>query len=297
MEQNNFAKELILAKNAALQVWPQIAPFYDGIIESEKKADGSPVTAADKLSNRLISKAIRDIFPDDSIVSEEERAIVNGRRTWYIDPIDGTKGFIKRNGHFAIHIGFCEKDVPTLGVVYWPVTGDMYYGVVGQGAYRENSRGLIELKIKASGNEELIASSNGDHPPKGLEKLFSALKIRSCHNSGSEGLRLMKIAENREDIRITEKATGVSTWDVCAPQAIVEAAGGFARYLDGTPILYTGQAGLGKRYVMANSEELVERAVNIYKRLELGEGKSVPAPALGPSDDEKHYHVYNEHNE
>lgn len=257
-----FKDELETAKRIALEVWPKIAPIYDAPIEFEDKADGTPVTKADKLSNRFIVEEIRKKFPNDSIVSEEEKAVVNGRRTWYIDPIDGTKGFIKHNGHFAIHIGFCEGKEPSIGVVYWPVAGEMYLGVVGEGAWRENSRGRIELKVRPM-REGLVAMVNGDTSPAWLAPILSELGVKSIQNSGSEGLRLVKIAENIADMRICESERGSSTWDLCAPQAVVAAAGGIFGYTDGTSIEYTGQGRMGKPYFVANSRGLADKILGI----------------------------------
>jgi 3'(2'), 5'-bisphosphate nucleotidase len=260
MEIKNYQRELIIAKDIALRTWQLIAPFYDQGVEVENKVDGTPVTKADKLANNYILERISKEFPLDSIVSEENQSILNGERTWYVDPIDGTRGFIKRNGQFAIHIGFCENDEPLLRVVYAPILGDMYYGLVGQGAWRENQRGILELKVKKSNKIEQIASTNGDKPKKDLISIFNYLGVKAYHNIGSEGLRLMKIAEGIADVRITEDPNKINTWDVCAPHAIIRAYGGFLKYLDGTELLYPKQREIGRRYVAANSERLVDMA-------------------------------------
>ena len=199
-------------------------------------------------------------------MSEEDLPILNGGRTWYIDPIDGTKGFIKRNGQFAIHIGFCVESTPTLGVVYWPVTQDLYYGSIDSGSFRDNPRGKLELKFVDSNRTNLIASTNGDNPYNDLKPVFEKLRIKEFHNCGSDGLRLMKLAENRADIRISEYL-GTNTWDLCAPQAILESMGGYVHYIDGKPIIYKGQSVLGKRYISTFSQELMDKAVELSKHL------------------------------
>ena len=101
MTQNNYQKELRIAKGIALMTWQTIAHLYDERLDVDIKGDGSPVTIADKTANKLIIEGLRKFFPEDRIVSEEDKNIILGKRTWYIDPIDGTQGFIKRNGRNA----------------------------------------------------------------------------------------------------------------------------------------------------------------------------------------------------
>jgi len=263
---DDHSLELMFAKCIALQTWQLISNFYDLPLRAERKADGSPVTLADKAANQFIIENLRKAFPLDSIVSEEAESILNGERTWYIDPIDGTKGFIKRNGHFAIHIGFCERDSPTLGVVYCPIGGDLYYRVKGKGAWRKNSRGIVELKAEKSTRKELIASTNGDNPYNDLKPIFEELGVKIFHNCGSDGLRLMKLAENRADIRISEYI-GTNTWDLCAPQAIAEASGIELRYINGKKIVYNRQRMLEQRYMACADLSLLNKAKEISKEL------------------------------
>lgn len=264
---NEKEKELRKIKNIALQTWGLIAQFYDAGISPSMKEDGTPVTEADKLANKFILENLKKTFPDYNIVSEEDKNInLNGNRTFYVDPIDGTKGFFKRNGQFATHIGLCEGESPIMGVVYWPVTGDMYSGINGIGAWRENQRGILELKVKCSERKWLIASANGDYPVRELAPIFEKIGVDTYHNSGSEGLRLMKIAENSADVRINESKDGTNTWDLCAPQAVLEAAGGIVKYMDGKPILYQLQGRFGKRYFATNTDELADKIIKVYNK-------------------------------
>lgn len=262
-----YEQEIRVAKNLALEAWHAIAPLYDRIIDVERKGDGSPVTQADKRSNEIITRGLELAFPSDSIVSEEDSTIPKGNRAWYVDPIDGTKGFIKRNGHFAIHIGLCENKSPICGVVYWPVAQEMYTGIVGNGAWRENSRGIFTLDTSKNKRiEDLVASSNGDFPEKDLRSTFEGIGVKCYQNTGSEGLRLMKIAEGIADIRIGEYELGTNSWDLCAPHAIVEAAGGVVKNIDGSRIVYNLQGRLGQRYLAAKSESLALKAIEQYKQ-------------------------------
>lgn len=266
MKEKNYDYELKIAKDAAIEAWQKIAHFYDVPIAVEIKADGSPVTLADKTASHLIIASLQKAFPLDSIISEEDAPIIKGQRTWYIDPIDGTKGFIKRNAKFGVHIGLCEQDRPVAGIVYWAVAGEMYSGATGRGAWRENARGILELKTARSSSNELIASVKGDTVPKDLAKLYGRLGIKEFVDCGGGGVGMMKIAENRANIRISDNHSGASTWDTCAPQAIIEAAGGVMQYLDGSPLLYHRQGKLGKRYMIATNADLANKTVEIFNR-------------------------------
>lgn len=261
-------KEYLEARRIALETWTLIAPFYDAQVDPEIKADGSPVTIADKTANEYILSELRKTFPKDTIVSEEAENEIRGKRSWHIDPIDGTKGFIKRNGHFAIHIGFCEGNVPTLGVVYAPAQGEMYFGGKGHGAWRENARGIVELRVNPLPEKGLVAVVNGDNPPEKIQRLLREVGVEAYHNSGSEGLRLMKIAEGRSYLRVSEKEYMLKSWDMCAPQAIVEGAGGIFSHMDGKPIHYDETGNVGTRYVVTTDKRLHQRVLEAYAKEE-----------------------------
>ncbi len=253
-----YEKELSTAIELAQRAGELVMKYHDSEnIGIETKPDNTPVTLADKASNKLILEGLRKEFPLDGIVSEEMEKI-EGKRIWYIDPIDGTKGFIRKNGDFAVHIGLVEDKNPVLGVVYKPLTNEYFYGVKDFGAYKVENEVVKKLKISEEKTElRLIVSHNYDERDESKE-LVAKLNPSEIIKSGSEGLRLMKIVENIGDLRVTENANMCNTWDVCAPHAIVEAAGGIVEFLDGTKIEYFGQGTLGKRYVAGKSREVVE---------------------------------------
>lgn len=244
--------------------WTLIAPFYDAMPEVETKKDGTPVTKADKIANKFILQELRRLFPDDGIVSEESYETIKGERTWYVDPIDGTRGFFKRNAHFAIHIGLVEDKKPVMGVVYWPPVDEMYSGIKGLGAFRDSPRSSVQLKVNEANMDDLVAmiGSIYSRPPEQV-KVYNELGVKKFHHNGSEGLRLVKICENRADFRMSEKDKGPNTWDLCAPQAILEAAGGRMMFLEGTEIEYTGQRGVGKKYLAAKTSKLADKIVEL----------------------------------
>ncbi|MBI4919564.1 3'(2'),5'-bisphosphate nucleotidase CysQ [archaeon] len=259
-----YKKELEKAVELAQSAGELVMKYHDGHFDVETKNDGTPVTIADKKSNELILKGLRDAFPLDGVVSEELEK-VEGKRTWYIDPIDGTKGFIRRNGDFAVHIGLVEDGRPVLGVVYRPLTKECYYGVKGVGAFKVNGNNVQELNVNGENNGlRLMVSYNYDDKEEARD-LVALLNPSEIIKSGSEGLRLMRLVENKADLRITERPDMCSTWDLCAPHAVIEAAGGIVSFLDGNRVDYHGQGKIGKQYVAARSKEYLD-----YARKRLG---------------------------
>lgn len=258
-----YEKELQTAVNLAQKAGELIMKYHDmNDVGVESKADNTPVTIADKESNKLILAGLRKTFPLDTIVSEEEEKFEgkSSERTWYVDPIDGTKGFIRKNGDFAVHIGFVENGSPVLGIVYKPLTKEYYYGIKGVGAYKVSNEDVQELRMTQEGLNLRLMVSYGYDEKIDVADLIARLKPTEIIKSGSEGLRLMRLVENNADLRITERADMVSTWDLCAPHAVVEAAGGVVEFLDGSKIDYVGQGKIGKRYIAARSREIANTA-------------------------------------
>lgn len=255
-----YEKELEKAIELAKLAGELVMKYHDSQnLSIETKPDNTPVTIADKESNKLILAGLREAFPLDGIVSEELEK-VEGERTWYVDPIDGTKGFIRKNGDFAIHIGLVEDRSPVLGVVYKPLTKEYFYGVKDFGAYKVEGNIIREMQVSREENDlRLLVSYDYDNREEAVE-LVAKLNPSQIIKFGSEGLRLMKIVENQGDLRITEKAGMCSTWDVCAPHAIVEAAGGIVEFLDGKKLEYFGQGNIGKRYIAARNKEIIKLA-------------------------------------
>ena len=215
----------------------------------------------------MLVEGIQHAFPEDSIVSEEIGTITAGLRTWYIDPIDGTKGFIRKNGEFAIHIGLCLEHAPVLGVVYHPPTRTWYLGIAGQGAYREQNGQRQTLQVTPSQGIEKIIQGKRYKKGRRIKSVLKALQGPELVSSGSEGLRLMYLAENKADIHMNEEMHHCSTWDLCAPQAVLEAAGGMVKFLDGTAISYQGQRKLNNYFLAARDQKTFDKAQNLLRYL------------------------------
>jgi len=265
----NYHQELETALRLAQRAAGEITRFYYGTVEQRLKQDGTPVTQADVRANEIIQQGLHQAFPHDGIISEELADIVGGR-TWYIDPIDGTRGFIERSDQFAIHIGLAVEHTPVFGMVYKPTTGEYYWGIKGEGAQRVSPAG-IEKKMEISPHYDLqrlklIVDKDFLTQDPGAAFIKKVNPDRTSI-SGSEGLRVMRVVENTADLHLTNNNNSCGTWDLCAPQAIAEAAGGYVSYLDGFAITYNGQRKLGKYFVVAKNEELGKYAANIFSSL------------------------------
>jgi len=250
----NYKRELEIAQRLAVEAGNAVLPIYYGAMDVITKKDNTPI----------IQDGIQKYFPLDGIVSEELET-VEGDRCWYIDPIDGTRGFIEHTDQFAVHIGLAVEEKAVLGIVYKPIAKEMYFAVKDQGAYRSSPYNEPK-RIQIQKHDNLVgAMDRGDAQSVKYQTLEKILPINRTIISGSEGLRIVKIAEGIADLHVVVNPTGCSTWDTCAPQAIVEEAGAYVSYTNGQLILYSGQRKLGKTFVVANSKTLGDRISEIIE--------------------------------
>ncbi len=271
----NYTKELTIAIHLAKQATKEILDIYYGSMETTFKSDNSPVTNADVIANEIIQSGIQQHFPHDGIISEELQDIATkSDRIWYIDPIDGTRGFTEHNDQFAIHIGLTKDTHPVLGLVYKPVSGEYYYGIKNHGAYHVSPTG-IEKKLTIDQNQDhntqniRIITDKSSLLDENWRQIYDTLNPSRIMICGSEGLRIMKIAENIANLHITEDSTKCSTWDICAPQIIAQQAGAYMAYLDGTQITYHKQRKIGKQIIVTANKEIAEYVIKIIRENKL----------------------------
>lgn len=215
------------------------------ISENKIGADNrsEPVTAADREASSIIVAGLAARFPNDAILSEEELDEPEGRlaidRVWIIDPIDGTAGFIKKDGDFAVQIGLAENGNATVGVVYLPAHKTMYFASKGNGAYlavngAEPTR--LNVSPKTDLSEMNIAVSRDHRSPK-MSRIVQALGLREEVERGSVGVKIGMIVEQTCDLYI-HLSHRTKFWDTCAPQIILEEAGGELTDLFGNEFRY-----------------------------------------------------------
>ena len=216
-----------------------VLDIYNSDFDVITKDDNTPLTLADKKCNTHICNYLKSNFRNILIISEENKSIDYKIRRkydycWLIDPIDGTKEFVKKNGQFTVNIGLCKYGIPVFGIVSIPTTGDIYYGVSGLGSFklfnnRYNNFIYKYEKIKLNIQEKnlhksglkIVASSS--HLNNETEEFINQFKNPSIVNTGSS-IKLLWVAEVKADIY--PRLGPTSEWDTCAAHAIVKYAGG-----------------------------------------------------------------------
>lgn len=218
--------------------------IYDGECKAvTHKADDSPLTAADLAAHACIVKGLRDLTDDIPIVSEEGCVPDEGARAaerfWLVDPLDGTKEFLARNGEFTVNIALIEHGRPVLGVVTVPVHGLTYWGGAGQGAFRRASGELtwhrLHVAAPRASSQPLRVMASKSHLNEATQALIARLGPHELVQAGSS-LKFCRIAEGAADVY--PRLGPTCEWDTAAAQAVVEAAGGHVCTLQGTPLRY-----------------------------------------------------------
>jgi 3'(2'), 5'-bisphosphate nucleotidase len=219
-----------------------ILRYYEGEIAVDEKADGSPVTVADHAAEQVILEGLRKLTPDVPIVAEEEMAAgrvpdTSGGRFWLVDPLDGTKEYIKRNGEFTVNIALVEDRQPVLGVVYAPAVPVLYVGAgPGTARMRRDGGNLQPIAVRrppAEGIAVVASRSHGDNDA--TNDFLKGSKIIDRKAAGSS-LKFGLIAEGQADIYPRFGPT--MEWDTAAGHAVLLAAGGSVTTVEGDPLLY-----------------------------------------------------------
>jgi 3'(2'), 5'-bisphosphate nucleotidase len=223
------------------QAGQEILKIYDSDFDVETKADDSPLTAADRASHELICASLGALTPAIPVWSEEsatkplaERA--NWSEFWLVDPLDGTKEFIKRNGEFTVNIALIRGNEPVLGVVYVPVTRHCYFGYHGGGAFLAGDDGVPRpIAVSRETKKPIRVVGSRSHAGPSLQTYLDRLGPHVMVPMGSS-LKLCLVAAGEADIYPRLGLT--SEWDTAAAQAVVESAGGKVVDLEGRRILY-----------------------------------------------------------
>lgn len=223
-------------------------------IEVEVKADSSPVTAADQRAEEAILAGLATLTPDIPVVAEESVAAGDvpadlGTRFWLVDPLDGTKEFLSRNGEFTVNIALIESGAPTLGVVHLPVLGVTYVGVDGR-AYVRDADGLRAIGVRTHGPEGFAVLVSRSHLDEKTEQWLSDVKVAERVSAGSS-LKFCRIADGTADLYPRFGRT--MEWDTAAGDAVLRAAGGSVRNTAGDWLRY-GKEGFANPPFIAYGE-------------------------------------------
>lgn len=262
----DLTQELEFVARLAREAATIVNTFYIGSSEVRYKPGDEPVTEADRSANQHIVNRIRARFPDDGILSEESKddlARLNQTRVWIIDPLDGTKEFIARNGEFSIMIGLAVAGHPVLGVVQQPATGLLYAGAVGQGAFLYEDGERVELTVSDLADiKAMTMVSSRSHRQQIVDRIRAQLNITRERVSGSVGLKVGLITRQLADLYI-HPSPGCKEWDLCAPQALLEAAGGRITDCWGNPLRYNKRDVRAHNGLIATNGVLHDQVVEV----------------------------------
>ena len=231
-----------------------IMDIYASDFAVELKEDRSPLTAADKAAHELIVAALTALPVRLPVLSEESKAQGFSERRrwesyWLVDPLDGTKEFVKRNGEFTVNIALVEWQRATLGVVVAPALALEYAGIVGQGAWRRRVGGADEpIAVQQPAHATLRIVGSRSHANPDLTAYVDALGPHVLKPMGSS-LKICLVAEGQADIY--PRLGPTSEWDTAAAQAILESAGGSMITVGGQPLQYNSKEDLLNPHFLA----------------------------------------------
>ena len=205
-----------------------ILSVYHGPFEVEEKADHSPLTAADLAAHRVISEGLGRLAPDVPVLSEEGKSIPwdvrrHWQTFWLVDPLDGTREFVKRNGEFSVNIALIHDGAPIFSVVQAPVTGKLWYAMRGEHAYRRDGCQDTVLRVRAPAIAPLRVAVSRSHRDAATDALLARMGSIEEVSQGSS-LKFCRIAEG--DVDVYPRFGPTSEWDTAAGQCILHAAGG-----------------------------------------------------------------------
>lgn len=203
------------------------------------KADDSPLTIADKEAHNIIDASLRALYPNIPILSEEGASINYSERKewttyWCVDPLDGTKEFINKNGQFTVNIALIVDKQSILGVVYAPAIDTMFYGSVADGAYITKDGLTTSIKVNNKTSERIAVKSKS-HASEAEDEVLSKFDVTDTMSVGSS-LKFCMVAEGKADIYYRHGPT--MEWDTAAGQAVVVASGGIVENMDGNVFTY-----------------------------------------------------------
>ena len=246
--ESDYQSEILVATELARQAGAVLLDHYYSPFMVEQKVNAldelEEVTAADREANELIVSRLQKEFPNDGILAEESTDTdhrLEKDRVWLIDPMDGTKNFIARDGDFAVQIGLAVGGESVLGVVYQPVREVLYRATRNGAAWiEEKDKPAARMSVsKQTEPDEMILASSRSHRSPRMERVVSAFGFKDEMRRGSVGVKIGLIAEQHADLYL-HLSPSTKQWDTCGPEAILAEAGGRLTDLFGQPLRYNG---------------------------------------------------------
>jgi 3'(2'), 5'-bisphosphate nucleotidase len=249
-----------------------VMTVYTTGFDVEFKEGNDPVTRADREANEFIVGELARAFPGEPIVAEESEASTYGAwttapRAWFVDPLDGTREFVARNGEFGVLIGAASHGRPVLGVVICPALGRTFEATDGGNAYEIAKDGSRRV-VRVSGGTTLAESRfvvSRSHKSREMESKIARLGVREVARVGSAGVKAMRVACGEAELYVHTGVAG-QRWDTCGPEAIVRAAGGQVTDLEGRAIDYASGELPNARGLLVSNGTLHNAALEALQR-------------------------------
>jgi 3'(2'), 5'-bisphosphate nucleotidase len=246
----DYARLLDELAEAAQEAGQAILEIVRRGFDTESKRDSSPVTEADRAAELIILAALARAAPGVPVIAEEEvaagRIPQHGDTYFLVDPLDGTKEFVRGGNDYTVNIALVEQRQPSLGVVFAPATGRLNGGCVGSGAWVDDGRGRTPIKTRAPGKRMTAVASRSHLNQATIDYLREAVGMCDYVAVGSS-LKFCILAEAKADIY--PRASPTSEWDTAAGHAVLLAAGGLVDGPDGAPLAYGKRAFLNRAFV------------------------------------------------
>ena len=243
-------------RRLVIEAGRRIMPFYRGHVAVSVKQDASPLTAADLASHHFLMESLPAILPGAPVISEESApeshlSACNLDRFWLVDPLDGTKEFLKATGEFTVNVALVENGRPVLGAVHEPALDVTYYASAEGGAWRKSADGApTRLATRRADVMRLAVVASKDHAGPMVKAMLDRLSHPALRSMGSS-LKFCLVAEGSADLYLRDVPT--MEWDTAAAQCVVESAGGSVCALDGKALRY-GKAGLRNPSLMTSGD-------------------------------------------
>jgi|HubBroStandDraft_1064217.scaffolds.fasta_scaffold04108_7 3'(2'), 5'-bisphosphate nucleotidase len=259
------------ALDAALEASEVVMRVYATAFAVDYKAKDDPVTSADREANTLICKRLAAQFPSVPIVAEESSAssyvgFETAPECWFVDPLDGTREFVARNGEFAVMIGLARGGWAVLGVIVAPCWRRAFAGIVGEGAWEvagDGARKPVRVSTRPSLEGASILVSRSHTPPR-IASLVATARAKEVVVHGSSGLKAVLVATGDHDVYLQPGPAGMR-WDACASEALVVAAGGACTDADGGAFDYRTRDLSNARGLVATNGLLHREAIEMLR--------------------------------
>lgn len=250
------------AKKLAVEAGHRIMEYYDSTYNVAEKSDKSPLTQADLAANKIIVEGIKSAYAEHGILTEEsedDQSRLGKELVWIVDPLDGTKEFISRNGEFTVNIALVKNNRPIIGVIYAPAVDDLYFAEAGGGSWLNGKRINISNRNRIS---QMTLARSRSHASQQIIKISKEFKDTIAAGSSLKGCL---VAKGEADVYM--RLGPVHEWDICAMDVVVNEAGGILTDIEGNELRYNKKQTLINRFIVSNNQ-IHDKIIEKVKKVE-----------------------------